>query len=117
MNNKHRFFLFAALLSAGSFAMAECTKPAVPVIPDGNTAAEDAMIDAQHAVKDYIPKAEQYLDCVVAESKAAQEGNADTPESKKARSDAYDEVFKAREAVPTAFNAELRKFKARPDQQ
>jgi len=107
---------FLSMVLSGA-AAAACEKPTAPAIPDGATADEDAMIDAQHAVKDYMAKADQYLDCVVNENKAAQADGTDTPESKQARSSGYEEVFKARETVPGSFNGELRKFKARPDQQ
>ena len=117
MNIKTSIAFIVLFAGINTTVLADCAKPDSPVIPDGAVADEDTMIDAQHAVKDYITQADQFLDCIVNENRAALESGLDTPEAKQARSDGYDEVYKDREAVPQAFNAELKKFRARPEPQ
>jgi hypothetical protein len=59
----------ATLLAAPAFA--ECVAPANSVvIPDGATATKDALLAAQHAIKDYNAAVTQFADCLKTEQEA-----------------------------------------------
>ena len=98
-----------AILIAGTvFA---CDYPARVLIPNGNTATKEEMIDGQRGVKEYVTSMEIYLECIVEEEKRAREAIADLqPEDEQDREDALNKKYNAAvdemERVAAQFNAE-----------
>lgn len=109
-------FMFRVMGGACLFAMAlaaqaACEAPAKPAIPDGATAEEAAMVEAQGGVRAFVEQSNAYLDCLVGEAKAGEE--TDDAKTKQQRLDRYNAGADAMQQVADGFNAELRKFKAR----
>ena len=105
-----------AILIAGTvFA---CDYPARVLIPNGNTATKEEMIDGQRGVKEYVTSMEIYLECIVEEEKRARESIADLqPEDEQDREDALNKKYNAAvdemERVAAQFNAEVQAYRAR----
>lgn len=91
------FFAAAVALSA-SQAMA-CDKPQLNLdMPDGKTASEQEMVDAQVQINDFVKAGESYIACVEGSPNASRERNATIDEMEKAAA---------------LFNRQLRYFKRR----
>ena len=104
--------LFSAiLLLVSSLSLAECNRPAAPVLPDGDTADMQAMIDGQKAVKAYVTGTDAYLDCLTTEDTEA--GAEENPDATLARVNEHNAAVDEMEAVATKFNEELRAYKAK----
>ena len=86
---------FASLL-ASSTAFAACEKPAIPVLPDPETAVTAQMIKAKNEIKSFIAMAEAYLACI--EEADVESYNLMVEEMQKAAED---------------FNGIVRKYKTR----
>lgn len=100
----------ASLLLGTVLAHAACEQPQRPAMPDGASAAEQEMVEAQTSVRGYVEGAQAYLDCLVAEDKAA--GDKESKEAKQQRLDKYNAIVASMQEVGEQFNAELREFKA-----
>ena len=61
--------LILGLTAQSAFA---CDYPSRVLIPNGNTATQQEMVDGQRGVKQYVADMEIYLDCIVEEEKQAQ---------------------------------------------
>ena len=72
--------LAAALSLLGSMAHAACEYPDAVAIPDGTTASEQEMLDAQGNVKAYMEKMQAYLACM--DQEAEDLGDTETDEQK-----------------------------------
>ena len=103
--------LTTALLLTSSLAIAECTRPATPELPDGATADMPTMAEGQKAVKAYVAGTEAYLDCLVAQGEEAG-GDAD-PDAELARIEKHNEAVDEMDTVAARFNEEIREYKAR----
>ena len=99
------------LIFSAQFAAAECTRPAPPVLPDGETADLETMVEGQKSVKAYVAATEAYLDCLTAEGQAAVE--VETPEQQLARIEEHNEAVDEMEALAEQFNEEIREYKAK----
>ncbi len=108
------------LTLAASQAVAECTRPDQPTLPDGAEATMEDMLAGQKAVKAFQAANVEYMKCLevdfTAAEAAAQEG---TDEEKAAAAaaytaglDAYNDAVSAEEAVAGQFNVEIREYKA-----
>jgi hypothetical protein len=106
--------LSAVLLIASGTVAAECTMPQSPTLPDGATSEMQDMVDGQKSVKAYVAATEGeggYLDCLTKEGdEAADEEDVDADV---ARVEKYNAAVGDMEKVATAFNEEIRKFKAK----
>ena len=106
------------LLGAGqAFA---CDYPQRVMIPNGNTATKEEMIEGQRGVRKYVADMEIYLDCIVEEEKQAREAIADLqPEVEQEREDMLNKKYNAAvdemERLAAQFNAEVQAFRARED--
>lgn len=100
---------FALLLTA-NLALAECSRPTAPELPDGAVSDLETMVAGQKAVKAYVTETEAYLDCLTAEGEAAVD--AETPEQQLARIERHNSAVDEMEAVAEAFNEEIREYKA-----
>jgi hypothetical protein len=98
------------ILVFSQFALAECSRPAPPALPDGATSDLETMVEGQQAVKTYVADTESYLSCITAESEAAAE--TETPEQQLARVEHHNEVVDEMETLAARFNEEIRKYKA-----
>jgi hypothetical protein len=99
------------LLFSAQFALAECSRPTAPQIPDGETSDLEAMVEGQKAVKAYVAETEAYLDCLNAEGEAVAE--TETPEQQLARIERHNAAVDEMEAVAGQFNEEISAYKAK----
>jgi len=109
-----------ALLLTGTVAVAECTQPEVPELPNGAEAALEDMLAGQKAMKAFQTANADYRTCLEqayeAAAKAATKGSKDAKEEAKAAYaaglDAYNEAVATEEEVAGQFNTEIREYKA-----
>jgi hypothetical protein len=87
----------------------DCEPPAAPTIPDGASAAMDAMVAGQTAVREFVAAAEGHLECLAKiiddEARASEQRSAAIAE--------HNRTVSAMEQSANDFNAQLRIFKAR----
>lgn len=110
---------FAAALWTPA-ALAECEYPQKVDIPNGDTAERDEMLTGQQAVKEYVASMEAYLECIVAEEKAARSGMDELePEEEQQREEMLNKKYNAAveemETLAAQFNAEVQAFRARSE--
>lgn len=85
-------------------ALADCVVNTPPTIPDGKTAQEAEMVQAQLAVRSYVTETQEYLSCLENESRGRPGGDW----TKK-----YNEASTQMEKLASNFNKQLRAFKSR----
>ena len=107
----------AACLMA-PLALGACDYPAKVDVPNGGTATKDEMLQGQRNVKQYVADMEAYLDCIVAEEKAALlEIDDISPDDEQQRSDMLNKKYNAAvdemERVAAAFNSEVQAYRAK----
>lgn len=112
----------AALLLSSTAAMAECTQPEQPQLPDGATAKMEDMLAGQQAVKTFQTSNVEYMKCLEEAFSSAEatvkEGKADKATIEAAKKsyaeavEAYNAAVSSEEAVAGQFNTEVREFKA-----
>ena len=105
----------ALLLAPAIFA---CDYPSRVDIPNGGTATKDEMLQGQRDVKQYVATMEAYLDCIVAEEKAARAEMVDLqPEDEQQREDMLNKKYNAAvdemERVAAEFNTEVQAYRGR----
>lgn len=106
-----------ALASAASIAD-DCVAPSVPTLPDGSTATTEQMLEGQKSVKEYQAANTQYRTCLepkITAAEVAAAGDSPGPElvaALKTLNDDYNASVSKEEEMATAFNAELKKYKA-----
>ena len=109
-------FCVAAIFAfQSSFA---CDYPARVLIPNGNTATKEDMVEGQRGVKQYVSDMEIYLECIVEEEKQARDAISDLqPEDEQDREDALNKKYNAAvdemERLAAQFNAEVQAYRAR----
>jgi hypothetical protein len=99
----------AILLLVSSLSLAECNRPAAPVLPDGDTSDMQAMIDGQKAVKAYVTGTDAYLDCLTTED--TEVGAEANPDAALARVNEHNAAVDEMEKVAAEFNEEIREYK------
>ena len=87
-------------------------------MPNGGIATKEEMLEGQRAVKKYVAEMEAYLDCIVAEEKAARSTMDNLlPEDEQQREDMLNKKYNAAvdemETVAAAFNTEVQAFRSR----
>ncbi len=126
--------LFAGVLMTVSFGATavevECNAPTAPEnIPDGNSAGESEMMEAQKSVKDFVAEGQKYLGCVekaidrakeevtaAMEEQREQEGEGQPVEQTAAMQKhqdlvkLYNKMIGEMEAVADEFNQALRDY-------
>lgn len=111
-------FLFStSLLLAASVSFA-CDYPKRVLIPNGNTATKEEMIEGQRGVKQYVADMEVYLQCIMDEERQARDALPElTPETEQEREDLLNKKYNAAvdemERVAAQFNAEVQAYKAK----
>ena len=116
MNRLIKIALSISLVFAAGQAFA-CDYPERVLIPNGNTATKEEMIEGQRGVKQYVADMEIYLECIVEEEKQARNAIADLPpEAEQEREDMLNKKYNAAvdemERVAAQFNAEVQAFRA-----
>ena len=117
MKNLLKIVVSTFVIFAGTSAYAECVYPERVLIPNGNTATKDDMLEGQRGVKKYVSEMEVYLDCIVEEERQAREAIADlAPEVEQEREDMLNKKYNAAvdemERVAAQFNAEVQAYRA-----
>lgn len=101
----------AALLAFNVHAAGEnCPQPTAPSIPDGSTATESEMLDAQQQVKGYVQEGQQYLKCL--KQAEADIGEDITKEQQKELVGHYNTMVDEMQETSDAFNAAVRDYQA-----
>ncbi|MGB5247209.1 MAG: hypothetical protein WBN34_11720 [Woeseia sp.] len=111
---------FAVSLMFAAPALLACDYPSRVTVPNGGSATRDEMIAGQRAVKEYVTAMETYLECIVAEEKAARAAMEElTSEDEQLREDMLNKKYNAAveemEKLAADFNGEVREFKNRED--
>ncbi len=101
--------LAAALSLVGAIAHAACEYPAAVTIPDGATASEQEMLDAQSGVKKYMEEMQAYLNCM--DEEAAALGDTESEEQKALHAKRHNAAVTAMEELAAAFNEQVRLYK------
>ena len=119
MNKLIKIALCVSILFGAGQVFA-CDYPERVLIPNGNTASKEEMVEGQRGVKKYVADMEVYLECIVEEEKQSREAIADLqPEAEQEREDMLNKKYNAAvdemERVAAQFNAEVQAFRARED--
>lgn len=111
MSRITRYGLMLVALTALQSARAGCTYPPEVDVPDGSTATEAQMREANKAVKDYMAAVDSYLACLDDEEKAL--GDEVTDEAKKIHAERHNAAVDALNAVADRYNEQVRIFKSK----
>lgn len=115
MQSSLKSLLFAASFITSLTAVAECTAPDQPALPDGTSSTMDEMIAGQKAVKAFQADVQAFRACLDEEleslKSAAADGDEAAAELFAAKTDAYNASVAAEEEVANNFNAQIRAYK------
>ncbi len=100
----------ATVAGGCAFAAAACENPAMVTIPDGKSATESQLLDAQTAVKSYVAAMEAYMACLDQELTA--KGENAPEEYKFLMIERHNAAVTEVETVANAFNEQVRAWKA-----
>ena len=106
------------VLSAASFANAECTAPETPSMPDGASSAMEDMITGQKAVKTFQAANLEYMTCLepliaaATEKATGADASAEDTAAIKSLEERYNSAVSAEEELAGQFNTEIRDYKA-----
>ena len=106
-----KLFVSLAMILTANLAVAECSRPTAPTLPDGATSDLETMVEGQKAVKAFVADIEAYLDCLNKEGEAVAEEEA--PEQQLARIQEHNSAVDDMEKVAADFNTEIREYKAK----
>lgn len=101
-----------------ALAQSACMEPAVPMMPDGKTAARAEIIAAAGAAKEFMSKSDEYQGCLNAEYEAAvnaakaKKEPLDATKMNKEREDKITANQKKKEDVGKAYGATAAAYKA-----
>lgn len=90
-------------------AVIECREPDMMLIPDGNNASSQEMLDSQAIVESYIIITKDYLTCLLGVEKEI--GDALTYEQRKDSITRYNLAVARVEGLVESFNQQLRTYK------
>ncbi len=108
------------VLLFGAHSAIACDYPTRVLVPNGNTATKEEMLDGQKGVKAYVAEMEVYLECIIAEEKTARDalGNLE-PEQEQEREDMVNKKYNAAvdemERLAAQFNAEVQAYNAQDE--
>lgn len=116
MNKLTNLILSTTLILSASAVFA-CEYPDRVLIPNGNSATQEEMIEGQRGVKKYVADMEAYLECIVEEEKQARADMDDlAPEVEQERENMMNKKYNAAvdemERVAAQFNAEVQAYRA-----
>jgi len=94
-----------------------CDYPNRVLIPNGNTATKEDMLEGQRAVKQFVADMEVYLKCIEDEETAARNAIEEmTPEQEEERETVFNKKYNAAvdemERTAAQFNAEVQAYRA-----
>jgi hypothetical protein len=92
-------------------AARKCKVPERPAIPNGRSATEEEMLDAQKKMKAYLAGGEAYLGCL--DQLKAGWGEAPTPEQMEIHVLLYNRMVDEMQATGDLFNQSVRAFKGK----
>ena len=110
--------LLSALVPGAALADTQCVLPDRPAIPDGATAPEADMVQAQKTVKSFVAKADSYLACIElhlakAQITALHSNLPFTPDERSAWNGRYNDGVNLETEVADQYNQQVRIYKAR----
>ena len=88
---------------------AACPYPEDVIVPDGNTATTDDMVDGQTRIKQYMAEMEAHLDCLDREE--ADLEREPTEDERKLHSERHNKTVDQMEKVAADFNEQVRAYK------
>jgi hypothetical protein len=94
-----------------------CDYPNRILIPNGNTATKEDMLEGQRAVKQFVTEMEAYLQCIEDEEAAARMSMVEmSPEEEEERETVFNKKYNAAvdemERTAAQFNAEVQAYRA-----
>ena len=94
-----------------------CDYPNRILIPNGNTATKEDMLEGQRAVKQFVTEMEAYLKCIEDEEAAARMSMVEmSPEEEEERETVFNKKYNAAvdemERTAAQFNAEVQAYRA-----
>ena len=112
--------IISATMMLSTATVFACDYPDRVMIPNGNTATKEEMIEGQRGVKKYVADMETYLECIVEEEKQAQASMGDlSPEAVAERETMMNKKYNAAvdemERVAAQFNAEVQAYRAQEE--
>ena len=94
----------SSLAVSTAHAQADCVVNTPPNVPDGKTAGEAEMVEAQQAIRSYVAETQEYLSCLENASRGRLGGDWTRR---------YNEASSQMEKLASDFNRQLRAFKSR----
>lgn len=107
---RHALFLLMLCLGFVTRAVADCTEPALPKVPDAATATKEDMLGAYREMRTYQQTAQAYLDCLDALKIA--EPDVDV-EILLERLNAYNRTVENMDTISRQVHQQLDRFNAR----
>jgi hypothetical protein len=97
-----------------------CDYPTRVMVPNGNTATKEDMLNGQKGVKTYVTEMEVYLECIIAEEKSARDALGDLePGQEQEREGMVNKKYNAAvdemERLAAQFNAEVQAYNAQDE--
>lgn len=104
-------------LVLGAQSAFSCDYPSRVLIPNGNTATKEDMLEGQRAVKQFVSEMEAYLKCIEDEEAASRMSMVEmTPEDEEERETVFNKKYNAAvdemERTAAQFNAEVQAYRA-----
>ena len=118
MMNAIKLALVGLVLGSAASMAEDCTAPAVPALPDGDSATLEQMLEGQAAVKAYQASNTEYRSCLepkISAAEVAASGESPGPELTEALNTLnaqYNASVSSEEELAGKFNTELKKYKA-----
>ncbi len=118
MMNAIKLALVGLTLGSAASMAEDCAAPAVPTLPDGDSATLEQMLEGQAAVKAYQSSNTEYRTCLepkISAAEVAASGESPGPELTEAvttLNEAYNASVSSEEELAGKFNTELKKYKA-----
>ena len=116
MTKSIKIFLGIFTICSVQTALA-CDYPQRVLVPNGNTATKEDMLEGQRKVKQYVSDMDTYLECIEREETQAREAIADLqPEDEQEREEVFNKKYNAAvdemERLAAQFNAEVQAYRA-----
>ena len=116
MNKLTKIFL-SIFIILGAQAAFGCDYPKRVLVPNGNTATKDDMLEGQKEIKRYVSEMEIYLECIETEESQARQDILDLqPEDEQEREEVFNKRYNAAvdemERLAAQFNAEVQAYRA-----
>lgn len=116
MNKSIKIFLSIFTIFSVQTALG-CDYPQRVLVPNGNTATKEDMLEGQRKVKQYVSEMDTYLECIEIEESQAREAIPNLqPEDEEEREEVFNKKYNAAvdemERLAAQFNAEVQAYKA-----